>query len=369
LGPSRGFLKGVQTVSSDPVGDYSFNPPDVYDITTYGLEHRGKRKFLVQNSLDASCRHTRPEIKPGPGLLRAVSVPDLECARPPNDTPYYQDNLPEEDRAIKKELGQHCRFSREVERNLPARNSGYNSANNADSAWSALAWTPRKADNNTAAKFIEGQDSIQRITDQEHLAYEMRASLGKTKRVFGNAHNRSMLRLDYGDEAQYKTEHVTHEGLRWGEGHGRKKFGVADHLDTAADGIHPYQDVNGQVLRTRRKVEAEDHMDRKHGYNRAEDHGEVVFMDPDGNVLKPRAHKDVKDTVGELKNDENISETSNTLGVCGVRRKTEVARPLSARRFPQNDFERVTPRSVTPRLPSESNIPLAERPKWKNFMK
>jgi len=335
------------------------------------LEHRGKRKFLVQNSLDTSCRHTKREIKPGLAL-RSASVPDLECLRPPNDTPYYQDNLPEEDRAIKKELGQYCRFSREVERNLPARNSGYNSANNADNTWSALAWTPRKADNNTAAMFIEGQDSIQRITDEEHLAYEMRASLGKTKRVFGNAHNRSSFRLDFCDEPEYKTEHVTHKGLRWGEGHGRKKFGVADHLDNAADGIHPYQDVNGQVLRTRRKVEAEDHMDRKHGYNKAEVHGEVVFMDPDGNVLKPRPHRDVKDNVGELKNDENISETSNTLGVCGVRRKqpgVEALRPLSARRFPQNDFERVTPRSVTPRLPSESTIPLAERPKWKNFAK
>lgn len=366
LGKSKGAATGgMQAVSSDPVGDYSSTPRDLHDIACYGLEHRGKRKFLVQNSLDASCRHTGREIKPG-REMRSASVPNLECARPPNDTPYYQDNMPEADRAIKNELEQSCRGSR------CAGSAGI------DNTWSTLAWTPRKADNSTAAKFIEGEDAILRITDDEHLSYEMRASLGKAKRAFGNAHNRSMLKLDYCDEADYKTSHVTDGGVRWGEGHGRKKFGVADHLGENCDGIHPFQDIFGQVLRTRRKVVPEDHMDFTHEYG-GETHGayskeelndEVVFMDPNGNVLKPRPRHDVKDSVKELNYDENVSEDSNTLGVCGTRRKQEALRPVSARRFPQNDFERVTPRSVTPR-PSKSScsIPLAERPKWKNFKK
>merc|ERR1719355_39158 len=95
----------------------------------------------------------------------------------------------------------------------------------------------------TAAKFVEGQDRVYNITDEEHREAEFRQKLGHTKRSFGNAHNKSDFRFDYADDPGYETEYVNETImkdpvtdiprdalLRWGAGHGRRKFDIDDHF-------------------------------------------------------------------------------------------------------------------------------------------
>merc|ERR1712070_330307 len=85
----------------------------------------------------------------------------------------------------------------------------------------------------------------------------------------------------------------------------------------------------------------------------------VFFLDPDGKSIsyKPRPYVPVKDDVTEILTCDANSEDSNTMAVTGMRRKSELMRPQSAKRFPQRDFERVTPRSVTPRATSDARTP------------
>jgi len=212
-------------------------------------------------------------------------------------------------------------------------------------------------DANTAAKFIEGQDSIHLVTDDEHLESEMRNAMGKTKRCFGNVHNKSNFRLEYGDAPGYRTEHHMN-GLRWGDGHGRKKFPTVevDHLKDAGDDGGTLFSQSGAVLVKTKRIHVQGQLDKNMSTS-----GTVSK----GNSLSPRHFVPVKDNITHLLEEDIESEHSNTLCVTGMRRKSETIRPHSARRFPQKDFERVTPRSATPRAKSEARMPLADRSLWK----
>merc|ERR1719502_1424241 len=112
----------MMQIGHDPISDKSDQPADPNDLSSYGLNHRGKRKFLVQNNLEPGCRHnlSRPETRSTP-TLRSASAPVLERELPPNGTPYWQDDLPEEDRAVKNELGPVCQMPTENNRNLKPR--------------------------------------------------------------------------------------------------------------------------------------------------------------------------------------------------------------------------------------------------------
>jgi len=391
LGKSKHNFGGMAQISSDPITDFSEEPSDQNDLASYGLNHRGKRKFLVQSNLDSGCRHnlSRPEAKSVP-TFRCRSVPVLERDLPPNETPYWQDDLPDDQRALKNELGATCQTGRECDRGIKPRKC----MPPQDNLWSTMtstpanAWTPRKVDEKSAARFIEGQDLIHGVTDFEHTQTEIRDALGKSKRSNGNAHNRSEFRFDYNDSPTWKTEHfaivkqhlsadadddnrMVERWLPWGHCRGRKRFEVKDHLDKDDDGVECYVSASGAVMgKAKHLLAPPDHMDPN-----TEDKGEsCFFIDPSGQVMSSRRddenHKIIhelvfKDTVNELMDNEVQSEDSNTLAVAGSRRRTDLIRPVSARRFPQKDFEKVTPRSVTPRAQSEARIPLGERPRWK----
>jgi len=354
-----GFAKGAQ-ISDNPTLDRSAEPRDDYDISGYGLDQRGKRKFLVQNNLDSSCRHnmSRPEPKSAPTFgTRSASTPILERDLPANATPYYQDDLHPSRHAIKQELVGACRGSTEKERKLPNRQG----KPSLDSTWASITWSPRKVDQHTASSFIEGEDSMQLITDEDHRENEFRHTLGKTKRSFGNAHNKSSLRFEYGDGPQYKTEHTTIEGIRWGNGHGKKKFEVSDHLDNATDGIEVYLSQNGSPLGRSKRKPIQDNLGS--GFQTAPN--DNVFMGPDGKYHPNRTCNPIRDNITGLMDHDAQSEDSNTFAVTGMRRKSEIIRPQSARRFPQKDFERVTPRSATPRARSEAPKHIKDRGLWK----
>jgi len=383
LGASKRTFGGMMQVSSDPVMDMSSESADVNDLSSYGLNHRGKRKFLVQSNLESGCRHNleRLEGQSGTRVTRSASVPVLDRERPANETPYWQDSLPDGERAQKKELPLCCAASsgHELDREMKPRKA----KNLEDNTWSCLAWTPRKVDEMTAARFIEGQDAIHERTDQEHREEEFRNTLGKSKRNYGNAHNKSIFRFDYNDDPGHQMEHyvivnqhlamdqeddkrLTERALMWGKGHGRKKFGIKDHLDKDDDGVECYQSASGAVLGKVKHKRVEDHLDRNAGVTLDFRGKPMTFMTTEGipSAYLPRNRKDVKDNIDELMNCEVKSEDSNTLGVAGTRRKNEIIRPHSARRFPQKDFEKKTPRSVTPRPTSDARTPLSERPRW-----
>lgn len=381
LGASKRSFGGMMQASSDPVMDLSSEPANPNDLSSYGLNHRGKRKFLVQSNLESGCRHNleRPEGQYGPGIGRSASVPVLDRERPPNETPYWQDSLPDEERANKKELPYCCGTGHELDRDIKPRKG----KNLEDNTWSCLAWTPRKVDDMTATRFIEGQDAIHAVTDDEYREAEFRESLGKTKRSYGNAHNKSEFRFDYNDDPGRKMEHfvivnqhlacdqeddkrLTERALMWGKGHGRKKFGIKDHLDKDDDGVECYLSASGAVLGKVKHKKVEDHLDRNAGVTLDFRGKPMVFMDTEGkaSAYPPRNRVEVKDHIDELMNCEVESEGSNTLGVTGIRRTTEIIRPRSARRFPEKDFQKKTPRSVTPRAQSEARVRLAERPRW-----
>jgi hypothetical protein len=365
LGKSKANFGGMAHKSSDPISDLSHTPRDPHDLASYGLNMRGKRKFLVQNNLEPGCRHnmSRPEMTYSSTLGRSASAPIFERDLPPNETPYYQDDLPEEQRAVKSELGP-CRGNTERERTQKNRNS----RPDVDHMWSATGCHTTRGfgeliDSKSAAKFIEGQDAIHAVTDEEHRELEMRNSLGKTKRSFGNAHNKSDFRFDHNDSAEYRGELFNADGRRWGAGHGRKRFDERDHLDRhkAEDGGEDnFVSANGTILGKGVKHKmVEDHLDPD-----AAAENIFTYIDSKGNARTPRQIKKIKDNVEELMVGSVASEDSNTLGVAGIRRKTELIRPKSARRFPQKDGERVTPRSATPRAASQPHIKLDSRPLW-----
>lgn len=352
LGKSKHHFDGVVHLSSDPISDKSANPVDPMDLTSYGLNHRGKRKFLVQSNLEAGCRHnmSRPQGKSMP-TLRSLSVPVLEREIPPNQCPYYQDDLPREEMA-NKALQPNCS-------NMKPRQN----RNEMDQTWSTLVWTPRAVDQATASAFIEGRNLTQCVTDEEHREFEFRQHMGRTKRSFGNAHNKSDLKLEYNDSPNWKADHVTDKGFKWGHGHGRRKFKVGDHLDKDEDGVECFVSASGAILGKMKHKRVEDHLDASNPAPASS----VVFLDPEGKSIssKPRHHVIQKDSVTALMDDDVESEHSNTLGAAGMRRTSEKMRPKSARRFPEKDTGRVQEkaRSLTPRrTPRE---PLVERPNWK----
>lgn len=376
---------------------------DPHDIASYGLGHRGKRKFLVQHNLEPGCRHnlSRPE-----GVLqsavRSASVPVLEIERPPNTTPFWQDDLAEEERATKNEQQNFCISGREQDRHLNGKQRTRHIVQ--DNTWSCMTWTPRKVDEATATRFIEGQDDIHAVTAQEHREVEFRTAMGKTKRSYGNAHNKSDFRFDYCDDPASKSEHYSivkvnidetdvkqsvidslkqkdsHERhlpnerpLHWGVGHGRRKFNTVDHLgnanpDSTSEGVECFLSAAGAKLGAVKHKRVEDHLNPGDPSYPSTD--PVFFLGTDGKTIrtKTRHHAQVRDTVDELMDCEVQSENSNSMAVAGMRRRTEIIRPHSARRFPEKDFERATARSVSPRAASATvspRTPLRERPRWK----
>jgi len=387
LGKRRGGDgKGKAQISMGPIEDRSKEPRDIYDLTCYGLHHRGKRKFLVQNNLDTSCRHdtSRGPLKTAETLNRSPSK-FLESDLPPNQTPYYQDNLEEHKRAVKSELKTACRSGNEVDRKMPPRNG----VTHLDNTWSSMTWTPRKADMETAssfiegedmsprryqknsARFIEGQNLIHDLTDNDHYDTEMRAAHGPAKRSFGNAHNKSSLRFEYNDNADHKVEMHRNDGHRWGPGHGRKRFDVADHLYEAEDGIQPYMSSGGFPLGKSKAGQHKPEADLMGPFSpgKASEKDLTSYMGPDGKMHHNRPAKTVKDNVNDILDYEKElceSDADHTLGISGTRRKGEMIRPQSARRFPQRDFERTEPKSVRPRTPDPyANKPITARPLWK----
>lgn len=406
LGKSKHHFDGTLNVSNIPLR-HEREPeeqPDPNDYNAYGLGHRGKRKYLIQNNLEPGCRHNlgRPEAK-RMDIVRSSSVPVLERDLPPNQTPYWQDALPDEERASKMELVA-CSTGKEQDRHLNSKTRNFQDVQ--DNSWSCLTWTPRKVDQMTAARFVQGQDELHLVTDEQHREVEFRNSMGKCKRSFGNAHNKSDFRFDYNDDPMWKAEHYeivkvhldekdvrkdeeetmnkedghrqkpNERALMWGHGHGRRKFPIKDHLDKDVDGECCFmsavtRDANGILkggarLGAVKHKKVEDHLDP----TVAASDVPVFFLDPEGKSIsfKPRHHVSMKDTVDELMACDRMSEDSNTFMVSGMRRNTDLCRPQSARRFPQKDFERTTPRSATPRAQRTSvagaRTPLKERPRW-----
>jgi len=229
-------------------------------------------------------------------------------------------------------------------------------------------------DNITAEQFVEGLDtpSTKSSVTRPGLNYaeirheEFRHALGPTKRSFGNAHNKSELRFDYCDAPGYVAEHVTSDGkTKWGAGHGRKYFDVEDHVSPHYEGFRgfeKYTSVEGNKLCHKQKMVPPCVDSTKNKYS----DGYIPGDDGSPGMFKSRSHATFTDTVNELFNDDAESEHSNQVGIVGVRRKTDIIRPQSARnRFPQKDFQKEVPRSVTPRPSRTSTIPLKERPGWK----
>jgi len=382
LGKSKGRADGATAhISCDPISDRSSDPKDHGDIACYGLNQRGKRKFLVQTNLETGCRHnmSQSEITTVPTLRSSASEPVLNL--PTNQTPYYQDDLPESARALKNELPHSCNLQTQLARDSSSKFKVHATKVVPDTTWDVFgSWTPRGCDHDTAARFVDG-DNVPAIEDAEYRdacrEHEFRSSLGHTKRNFGNAHNKSSYRFDHNDEPGYKSEFVcvtstkhpvTDEFesalIRWGKGHGRKKFDVEDHF-VSTGGNDPYMQLDGQKMPLRSKSVP------KHMQPKGERDPNCV-LDLDGNAIsfKSRSHKVMNDTlysgrVFDHMNDEAVSDHSDTLALVGRPRNSERIRPQSARRFPQKDFEKVTPRSLTPRPRSEVSIPLTARPLWK----
>lgn len=350
LGKSKKNFEGdIIHKSSDPISDYSAEAKES-SLSSYGLNHRGRRKFLVQSNLEAGCRHNmRVSQEKSMPTLRSLSVPILERDLPPNQTPYYQDDLPAEQMA-QKELLHDC-----------SNRKPRHHKTEVDQAWSSLVWTPRAVDQATASAFIEGKNQC--TTDEEHREYEWREYMGRTKRSFGNAHNKSDFKFEYNDDPGRKFELLDSSGFRFGHGHGRRKFYVGDHLDKDDDGVECYVSASGAVLGKVKHKKVEDHLDASNPAPVSN----AIFLDPDGKSIstKPRHHVMVKDNVTPLMDNDLASEDSNTLGVVGMRRKSDNIRPVSARRFPEKDTGRVQDksRSLTPRRTPRQ--PLAERPNWK----
>lgn len=201
----------------------------------------------------------------------------------------------------------------------------------------------------------------------EELRHE---EFGHRKRCYGNAHNKSTFRLDYNDDPQFKWEFTTPDGnVRFGAGYGLKTFDTADHLTPDSEGMkgtEKYTDYKGEKLAKKTQC-VPPHMDPKNKSRTPDTDGFVG--NPDGSCTRLIRSKSMHAKIDHLEDGyldyDAPSESSNTVGLVGARRKTDLIRPRSARRFPQKDFEKVTPRSVTPRPPSTARTPIKERPLWK----
>jgi len=402
LGRSKGRGFDKEHMSSDPVSHKPDEPRSPGDLSAYGMATGGRRKYLLQSNLETGCRHTAREIKASPTLCVSASSPTLsEKDRPRNSTPYWQDDLPEHERAVKNEVPSVCKTSREADRCQKPRNvEPY-----VDNAWSALRWSQDRVDAESALDFVNSPNQVRAMSNEELRESEYRRTLDSMKRSFGNAHNKSELRLDYGDPPDHRVEHVTEIFTRvpekkqkeakdekearavarafggqrdrqpkatvaWGHGHGRKRFDITDHVSPdyrESEGLEKYTSADMSVkLRTKKRVtppfSVKDTPAKKadqEGYYADENGNTLLYSKSDHTLLKSYT----KDCLHELLPDDLGSQTSNTVGLVGSRRKSEYLRPQSARRFPEKDFQKTRPRSATPRPPS-SRTPISERPRW-----
>jgi hypothetical protein len=250
------------------------------------------------------------------------------------------------------------------------------SADVADNTW--LSFPDHKGpvdrmDQTNAESFIGGQDTIRSLRTLNHEQLQdqqFHENLGPTKRNFGNAHNKSDFRFDYADDAKFIPEHVTSDGrTKWGAGHGRKKFNIVDHVShhhEGADGTKTYTSACGVNLRSKSKI-VPPFMDPKNKQNYTDTEGFIVGEDGKTGMFRSKSKtiKVTNDSIPDLLVDDIRSETSSTVACSGVRRKTDLIRPQSARRFPQKDFEKAPPRSLTPRPQSSAGVPLHARPGWR----
>lgn len=354
LGGGRHHFGGEVHRSQDPISHRE--SPEVVDEgnrDAYGLSHRGKRKFLVQNNLSHGCRINEACRDSTPSPKKSVSTPDLQRLNPQSDAPYYQDAYTPEKQSQKP-----------LVKSTPRQ-----AVREFDNTWSALVWAGRGVDEDTANKFIEGKELAKKDVET-FREEEFKMSMGNTKRNFGNIHNKSDFRMDYSDNSAWRADDIVeiplgetdrHDALelrthplnyfKWGHGHGRRKFKVNDHLDKDNDGIECYLSVDGTVLSRMKHKKVTDHLDVD-----APLEVQGFFLDPDGRAIsfKPRHHVVQKDTVNELLEHDVKSETSSTLGVTGQKRKKELARPTSSRRFPyKENFRPPTRAASQPKLSGE----------------
>lgn len=366
LGKSKHMFGGMVHISNDPISDMSEHPPEEVDLAWYGFgSNRGKRKFLVQSNLVSGARHNLavPDGKPSP--RRSASAPALD--RVASVPPYHTDLSPEADeKATKPSVDEYSNGRRLKQRN-PKRDE--------DQVWFD------NAANRFGDQFSELKDLKEKTLD-EQLQAEFKVQFKNSKKCFGNAHNESTFKLDYFDDPTYRTDHITfmplghtdqkhlddfdlrshpYDYVKWGSGHGKRKFKVNDHLDKDDDGVECYMSVNLVPLSKMKHKKVEDHLDTENPALEAPS----FFLDPDGKAIsfKPRHHVELKDNVNDLFKEEDVqSENSNTLAVSGQRRKNELIRPKSARRFPLKDTFRQPARSITP--PPRMGSTSQDRPKW-----
>jgi hypothetical protein len=365
LGRSKRLFGNIsQIASSDPISDKADCPAEEVDLSQYGLSHRGKRKFIVQNNLQSGCRHNLAipeEVKPSP--RRSASAPAFPRIALP--APYHQDELPPEvEEATKSNFNEYG--NAHVKHRNPKRDE--------DQVWFD------KLASKCGGQFAELKD-LNEKTNEQILTEEFKLECPHRKKCFGNVHNESYLKLDYADDPTWKSDHITFMPLgktdqehldgidlrthpfdyvKWGRGHGRQKFKVNDHLDKDDDGVECYVSVDGTRLAKMKRTKVEDHLDADH----PADDVPCFFLDPDGKAIsfRPRQYVPVKDTLNDLLDEEVQSENSDSLAVTGKRRRHELIRPKSARRFPLKDTFRQPARSSTP--PARAGSASQDRRKW-----
>jgi len=359
LGKSKHMFGGDMQPSSDPITDKSDCPVDETDLSGYGLVHRGKRKFLVQTNLASGCRHNLAVLdgdKPSP--RRSSSAPSLGQVAVP--APYHQDVENEEETNF-NEYGNARTKHRD-----PKRDEDH-------------IWFDQVA-NRCGETFTELKDLK---THEERLNDEFKLQFEHRKKCFGNVHNKSKLKLDYADDPSWRTDHITfiplgktdqqhlddidlrshpYDYIKWGRGHGRRKFKVNDHLDQDDDGVECYVSKDGVPMSKIQHKKVDDHLD----VDNPALEPSCFFLDPDGKAIsfKPRHHVAVKDNVMDLFDVEVQSENANSLAVTGQRRTNEIIRPKSARRFPLKDTFRQPARARSATPPRRLGGSSKDRPKW-----
>lgn len=294
--------------------------PDPNDLSGYGLAHRGKRKFLVQTSLATGLS---PIGEDNFMLRRSPSAPGFSTDPPvksPNTCPFWQDDLPDEERAAKG-CHQNIFVSRTgVDRHLEGR--GKHIVHVPDNTWACLKFG---CDDATASRFIEGQDLKPTISTEEPAG----------------------IRNPIYDESAPKST-------------GGKVPGVRNPIyDESACQSGDYTIVRSPIYNTDVKESAIDEM--KSGDGRYQKANETAVCWGAGYGKK----KFVEKSTGDLIKMEVQSPDSNSSASPGVRRKNDMVRSHSARRFPQKDLETLTSRSATPRATSDTGTPPHERPRWK----
>merc|ERR1719440_17440 len=126
-----------------------------------------------------------------------------------------------------------------------------------------------------------------------------------------------------------------------GLGYDRRKLNEQCNLDNEPEGVECILSASGAKLGSVIRKRFEENLSPD----------DTSFSTPDPASLHAVIRKH-KDTVGELLKCDVQSDDSHSLGVPGVRRKTDLIRPQSARRFPEKDFDRSTSRFSTPRATS-----------------